>query len=251
MENHSEISSPSTWFPGCELTTVIEHSIPQLMKELTSVIGAQITDDLKQQMGRWRNGDIKTLNEVYEKITMTESSTRASLCRQVTARWAEESVGKAVLSKVSGAAGNFPDTVETLSVVISSLSAESNEEVYKKISGVILQNVQEYLALTLFEIVNSLGPLRAMLIAAILGLSSSAAAGGKLDLMKSIFVEKASSADLPPVLRRCVTDAKIDNLLSGQRMAQIEETLCDTAFTHPLTEAMVGQIRVVLSARYE
>ena len=159
------------WFFDSELNAMIEKSTPKLMKQLATMLGEHIVDETKQHILSWRNGDIKTLDEVYGKISYASSEINRSgfllhrsPCQQVIAQWAKGTVEKDIATEIkrlcdkhavvdlcghctlppillasSNTMMNPSAMGETLSAIIPLVTVVSGIKLYETISSVILQ----------------------------------------------------------------------------------------------------------------
>lgn len=263
------------WFLDSELNTMVEKSTPKLMKELATLFREQIVNETKKHIISWRNGDINTLDEVYEKISstffdinMTGYLWHQTSCQKVIFQWLKGVVEKDIAREIKqlcdkhaivdfcGHCILLPILVtnnktmvnpsamgETITAIISLVAVMSGVKLYETLSSVILQTLKESIAVALFAALVALGPLGFPVIAGVLGATAIATAMGRLDLLKVRFVEKVSSANLPMFIRAFVTDAKIDKFLPEQGTEQIEEILSDKDLAIALTEEIAEYVR--------
>lgn len=202
------------------LSPVIERALPELMQELAAALGAKIMEELKQQIVCWRSGDIKTLQEVYEAIRINGFAAHTTCCRQVTARWSEKTLGEPVFC----------------------------DGMYGKITDVILHRFEQHIATVFFGTLCAMGPVGFSIIVLVVGNALPRfIVTSDIESVRIRFTEKVSSMELPQAFRRCITDTKIDQLLSANEMEKIKQTLCDRYFT----EAMAEHIQTARSARGE
>lgn len=255
-----------------ELTTMIEKSTPKLLKELASVGGEQIADVTKQHIQSWRNGDIKTLDEVYRKISSAcFEINMTGHGQQLIIQWAKGMVAKDITTEIkkicdkhatadlcgrctlppirlasNNTTMNSSVIDETIPAIISVVTVMGGVKLFETISSVILQTLRERIDVALFAALVACGPVGFAVIASIVGATTGVVARDILDR----FVAKVPSVNLRPLpFRALVTDAEIDEFFSKKGMEQVEEALSDPDFVRALSEEIAGCIRPGLRKR--
>lgn len=244
-----------------KLENIIKDNIPALGKEMGNVISEILIPKMKKHILSWKKGDIKTLQDMNNKIK--DDCSEANLTKLLSnnpsylkaiEKWLKDKVGKDIavelkeLCKKYGVndisiedlnimttpkvkIGSLPinplefiDTIGAVIAVISGIIAAVSVTTIMAVIVVVISLISQSLAATLFISLVSMGPTGWAILAVIVGVSVAVLIAKGFDNFKSMFKDKVMTYNLPKIARKAMNDEKIKTCFSNANIPeQIEK----------------------------
>ena len=269
-----------------KLGTIIKNNIPALSKKMGEVISGVIKPVIKNRVSEWKKGDITTLNGMNQKIK--NDCSEANLTKLLSSNkeytnaieiWLRDSVGKDIAVELKALCTKYGVTdigVDDLNVMKAPKMSINGElkldplafmdtvaAIVSMIAGFIvgisitsilyvilsiIAIVSETIAMTLLTAILAMGPAGLVILAAAAGIAVGVLIRKGKDALKEMFKDKILTWDLPAVVRKTMTDEKINSSLTKANIPkQIED-----AFNKPdLVNEIVNKISENLKGQIE
>lgn len=269
-----------------KLGTIIKNNIPALSKKMGEVISGVIKPVIKNRVSEWKKGDITTLNGMNQKIK--NDCSEANLTKLLSSNkeytkaietWLRDSVGKDIAVELKALCTKygvtdigiddlnimkapkisingelkldplaFMDTVATIVSIIAGFIVGISITSILAIILTIISFISTTIASFLLTAILAMGPAGLVILAAAAGIAVGVLIRHGKDALKEMFKDKILAWDLPAVVRKTMTDEKINSSLTDANIPkQIED-----AFNKPdLVNEIVNKVSENLKGQIE
>lgn len=240
-----------------KLNSIIENNIPYLAEHTGKVVEKIIIPIMKKRIQEWKDGKIKTLNEMNDKIKADCSSESLSNLladnkeyKQTIENWLKEKIGKDIAVELNALCKEFGvndigiDDLNIMTVPTAKIDGPPIDplafvDVIKKIVAIIvgiismvsittimativvvLSFVSEALAASLFIALAGMGPVGWGVLAGVVGITVAALIAGGFDGVKNLFQDRVRNFNLPKIARKALTENSINKSLTDANIAQ-------------------------------
>ena len=233
-----------------EIPQIVAQNIPALADTLGALVEKIVSDIIRKRMVAWRNGEIKTINEMSSLIEQDCSEdniikvlNKSEAYNSAIERWAEDTVGKDIALKLQLICKDYNVTefsLESLNVMKGIRIDPITGDVEVDVAGGILNTVKNVVSLIcgliagflvvdiaaaivvivamisvdlagiIFAGLMALGPVGWAILAAVLVISVKELLSRGLNGFKDLFVSKVQGYDLPVIARKLLSDKKIN-----------------------------------------
>lgn len=272
-----------------KLEKIVAENIPALGKEMGIIITNILTPKMKEHIWSWRDGNIRTLNEMKGRIkadcsedNLTRMLSSNSTYLKTIESWLKDKVGKDIaielkdlcdkygvrnigiddlnimtIPKIS--IGDIPldplDFMDALSAVIAIISgvvAAGSITTIMAVITIVISLISESLAVTLFSALVGMGPAGWAIIAVIVGVTVTTLLISGFGEFKKSFQEKVMGWNLPGIARKTMTDEKINKSFSDANLPrQIEDAFKDAKLKNEIVKKVSVNLKGQIEKRAE
>lgn len=272
-----------------KLGKIIEDNIPALGKEMGTVISGILTPKIKGYIKDWRRGDIRTLNQMNQKVknacsnaNLTNLLTNNASYKQTIENWLKNKVGKDIaveLKKLCDKHGvqgidvkdlnimtmpqftvgaiplnplQFMNTISTVIALIAGVISAASITTIMAVIIVVISLISESLAAALFWALVGMGPVGWAILAGVVGIAVAALVSGGFDSFKDMFQDKVMDWNLPELARKTMTDEKINKSLADADLPkQIEDAFKNQKLKDELVSKVSANLKGQVAKRAE
>ncbi len=244
-----------------KLEKIVEKNIPDLGKEMGTVISGILSPKMKAHIRSWREGNIDTLNAMNRRIksdcseeNLTKLLSNDSKYVKTIENWLKNKVGKDIAVELKGlcdkygvrdisvddlnimtmpqiSMGDIPldplefmDTLGGVIALIAGVISAASITTIMAVIVVVISLISESLATSLFFALIGMGPAGWAILAGVVGVAVAALVAGGFDRFKSLFQDKVMGWNLPRIARRTMSDDKINKSFADANLPkQIED----------------------------
>lgn len=272
-----------------ELPRIIEKDLPNLAESLSSVIDREVTSIIKEHMGKWRSGNIETMNDMTGRIKRdcSEANLQKRLLNNkdynnAIRSWTVDVVGKDISLKLGEickkykvsdlVVGNlnifqvpdigninvdvdvldFADAIITIVSVIAGIITAVVLPTVLAIVISLISWISVGLAILLLEILAAIPGAGLAVLIAIAGVAVAKAAISGLKAAKDEVLEKMQGANLPQWVRNRVKDEKIDAKIKEAGIKEkIKQSILEEDSKRDIIKAVSESLRGQVEKRAE
>lgn len=272
-----------------KLKHIVNAAIPALARELGKVVAGIVTPRMKKRIADWKDGKIKTLNEMNEYIkrdcseeNLTRILSNNPHYQKAIENWLKYKVGKDIALELKELCDKydiqdisvedlnimtmpvlnigtipldpleFTKTISTIVAVISGVISAASIGTIMGVVVLVVSFISQSLAVTLFAALSAMGPVGWGILAAVVGVAVTVLVAGGFNKFKDLFKDKVMDWNLPQVARKTMTDERINKSFAEANLPkQIYESFRDPKLREQIIEKVAANLKNQIELRAE
>lgn len=272
-----------------KLEKIVEKNIPELGKEMGTVISGILTPKMKAHISSWKEGKIDTLNAMNRKIksdcseeNLTKLLSNNKTYINAIEKWLKEKVGKDIAVELKALCdkygvrdisvddlnvmtmpkiniGDIPldplefmDTLGGVIALIAGVISAASITTIMAVIVVVISLISESLAASLFLALVGMGPVGWAILAGVVGIAVAALVSGGFDKFKSLFQDNVMSWNLPKIARKTMSDDKINQSFKDANLPkQIEDAFKKPELKKDIVKKVSSNLKGQIEKRAE